>query len=157
MQIELKWSKPIRLRDGSADNMIYTCDRIASFPEGPGVYIFARRHGDSVSPLYVGRAKNLAGRLHQQFNNAKLMKGIENAPAGQRLLLLARARLKRGQRVDRVLKVVESALIEYSLAGGHDLLNKQGTKTKVHELRFRGNRTSRKLCPLKMNVRRRRT
>ena len=50
----------------------------------------------------------------------------------------------------KVLDIVESALIKNALAQGHDLLNQQGTKTRVHVIKSRGNSSSRQVCPLTM-------
>ncbi|MGH9430233.1 MAG: GIY-YIG nuclease family protein [Terriglobia bacterium] len=154
MKIEVEWSKPYRLRDGSDQNLTYACSEFDSFPEGPGVYVFARRHGNNASPLYIGQALRLKKRIAHQFNNNRLMNGIQKAQAGKRILLLGRLMRQQGQQVDRALDVLESALIEYALSQGHDLQNKQGTKTPVHVISFRGNRTSRHIAPLHMPVRR---
>jgi hypothetical protein len=88
--------------------------------------------------------------LEGQFNNLRLMMAIKKAHAGRRILLVARLKLKRGQRMSKVLDVVESALIKHSLAQGHDLLNQQGTKTRVHAIRSKGNNSSRQIAPLTM-------
>ena len=155
MDIRVVWQQPIPLRDGSAEGLIYACEDPALIPNRPGVYVFARRHGDSVSPLYIGQAENVAKRIPQQLNNVKLMKGIENAPTGERILLVAELALKPGQQAARVLEVVENALIEYALSNEFEILNKQGTHTPVHAIAFEGNATSRRISPLRMNVRQR--
>jgi hypothetical protein len=150
MKIALKWEKPIRLRDGSTQNRIYFCRGTDKFPRKPGVYVFARKFGKNIFPLYVGQASRLKGRIEGQFNNLRLMVGIKNAPAGNRILLIARLYLKRGQQMNKVLDIVESALIKNALAQGHDLLNQQGTKTRVHVIRSVGNSSSRQIAPLTM-------
>lgn len=78
------------------------------------------------------------------------MMGIKNAPSGRRILFVARLYLKRGQQMGKVLDIVESALIKNAISQGHDLLNQQGTKTKVHVIRSKGNNSSRQLAPLTM-------
>lgn len=156
MKIDLKWDKPIRLRDGSSDNQIYQCRGLERFSRKPGVYVFARRFGKNVAPLYIGQASNLRDRIEkQQFNNLRLMMGVKKAHSGRRILLVARLNLKRGQRMNRVLDIVESALIKHALAQGHDLLNQQGTKTSVHLIRSKGNSSSRQVAPLTMYAERR--
>lgn len=150
MKIALKWEKPLRLRDGSRHNQIYHCGSFERLPRKPGVYVFARKFGKNVAPLYVGQASRLKGRIEGQFNNLRLMMGIKNAPAGRRILFVARLYLKRGQQMGKVLDIVESALIKNALAQGHDLLNQQGTKTKVHVIRSKGNNLSRQVAPLTM-------
>jgi len=150
VKISLKWGKPIRLKDGARLNQIYHCRGIEQFPSKPGVYVFARKFGKNIAPLYVGQASKLRGRIEGQFNNLRLMMGIKNAQAGHRILLIARLYLKRGQRMSKVLDIVESALIKNALTQGHDLLNQQGTRTKVHVIRSEGNSSSRQVAPLTM-------
>jgi hypothetical protein len=153
VKIDLKWEKPIRLRDGSRANLIYSIglERVA---DKAGVYIFARRFGKSVVPLYVGQAVRLRNRIEQQLNNVRLMMGLKQARTGRRILLVARLIAHRGQQKRKVLGIVESALIKRALAEGHDLLNQQGTKTKVHAIRSKGNSSSRQVAPLTMFVER---
>jgi hypothetical protein len=150
MKIALKWEKPLRLRDGSRQNQIYLCPNLERLSRRPGVYVFARKFGKGVVPLYIGQASKLRGRIEGQFNNLRLMMGIKNARAGRRILLVARLNLKRGQQMSKVLDIVESALIKNALAQGHDLLNQQGTKTKVHVITSKGNSSSRQVAPLTM-------
>jgi hypothetical protein len=150
MKISLKWEKPLRLRDGSRLNQIYYGRGVERLSGKPGVYVFARKFGKNIVPLYVGQASRLRGRIEGQFNNLRLMMGIKNAQAGHRILLVARLYLKRGQQMSKVLDIVESALIKNALAQGHDLLNQQGTKTKVHVIRSQGNSSSRQVAPLTM-------
>ena len=61
-----------------------------------------------MEPLYVGRASDLQARIIQQLNNARLMKGIENASADHRKLLLAECITKPGQQLDKALIIAES-------------------------------------------------
>jgi hypothetical protein len=150
MKISLKWEKPLRLRDGSRLNQIYYGRSVERLSGKPGVYVFARKFGKNIVPLYIGQASRLRGRIEGQFNNLRLMMGIKNAQAGHRILLVARLYLKRGQQMSKVLDIVESALIKNALAQGHDLLNQQGTKTKVHVIRSQGNSASRQVAPLTM-------
>ena len=150
MKIALKWEKPLRLKDGSRQNQIYLCPNFERLSRKPGVYVFARKFGKGVVPLYIGQASKLRGRIEGQFNNLRLMMGIKNARAGRRILLVARLYLKRGQQMSKVLDIVESALIKNALAQRHDLLNQQGTKTKVHVITSKGNSSSRQVAPLTM-------
>ena len=80
------------------------------------------------------------------------MKGIENAPSGERLYLFAQVQKKRGQNIERVLGVLQRALIEHALSVGHNLLNIQLTKGKLHKIEFQGNRISEKLFTRTMLV-----
>lgn len=154
MEIEIDWSDPIELEDGAKDLLIYKCPTLGDIPDSPGIYIFARRHGDNITPLYIGQAQRLRRRIEQQLNNTRLMKGIEGAESGARVLLIGQMALKPGQRVPRVLDVAESAIMEYALAEGHSILNKQGTKQRVHTIQSRGNMWSRQVVPLNLHIRR---
>ena len=69
MKISLKWEKPIRLKDGARRNQIYYCRGMERFPRKPGVYVFARKFGSNIAPLYVGQVSKLRGRIEGQFNN----------------------------------------------------------------------------------------
>lgn len=136
-------------------NQIYCCAGLERLSGEPGVYVFARKHGRSIAPLYIGQARKLRSRIEGQLNNLRLMVGVKNAQAGRRILLVGRLTLHRGQRKKKVMDIVESALIKRALAEGHDLLNQQGTKTKVHIIRSKGNSSSRQIAPLTILVERR--
>lgn len=153
LNINATWSRPVELLDGSKHNAIYRVADLVRIPETAGAYIFARRHGGNVVPLYIGETTNLRKRLEQHLNNVWVMKGIEGATAGKRLYLYCQVRTKRGQSIKSVLDVLQRALIEHALSAGHDLLNIQLTKTKVHRITFKGNRTSEKLAPRSMLTR----
>jgi hypothetical protein len=153
MQINLSWGKPLKLVDAQEQNLIYTCESANDLPDKAGIYVFVRKHGKKVTPLYVGQATSLRARILQQFNNAKLMMSIKKAASGHRFLLVGVVALQRGQQLSRVLDMVESAVIQHSLGEGHDLINIQGTKTPVNVIKFKGNRTSRRVTPITMHIR----
>ena len=44
MQLYVEWSRPIQLRDGTKQNLIYFVD-LDKVPDATGVYIFGRRWG----------------------------------------------------------------------------------------------------------------
>ena len=156
LEIELNWWAPIVLREGRRrERFIYTpTDDAIELPNTPGIYIFARQHGDKVNPLYIGRASNLRQRIEQQFCFVPLMKGIQDVSKGGRVLLLGELAPRRGLRAEKALQVVEEALIAHALTDGKELLNKQGTRTPVHTVWNYGNRQSRQIAPLKMTPRR---
>jgi len=153
MNIRVVWQQPIPLKDGASRGFIYVVSDPKAIPERPGVYTFARRFGDTVSPLYIGQARNLKLRIDQQLNNVKLMMGIQNAQAGERIVLVGELSLQPGQQVPRVLDVVENALIELALVNEYELLNKQGTHTPFHSISFEGNTSSHHIAPARMRVR----
>lgn len=101
MRIDIKWDKPIRLKDGAKVNQVYYCPGLERVSAKSGVYIFARTFGNLVVPLYIGQAKGLKGRITQQLNNVRLMVGLQQADIGHRILLVARLKLRRGQQKKR--------------------------------------------------------
>jgi len=154
LNIDATWYKPLVLKDGNADNLIYSCPKFDSVPEAAGVYIFGREYGDAIFPLYIGRSTNLRLRLEQHLEHSvRLMNNIQKAPAGTRFFLFCTVSLKRGQKEESVLQTLESALISHALAEGHQLLNEQGTRRPNHTIRFKGNRTSEAIAPRFMRVR----
>jgi hypothetical protein len=155
VRIDLKWDKPVRLKDGTKFNQVYYYPSLDRISNKAGVYVFARSFGKLVAPLYVGQASRLRARIEQQFkNNVRLMISLKRADIGHRILLVGRLKLKRGQQKKKVLDIVESSLIKHALAQGHVLLNKQGVKTHVHSIKSKGNRSSKQVAPLTMLVER---
>ena len=155
MRIDLAWDKPARLKDGTKLNQVYYCPSLERISNKSGVYVFARTFGQLVVPLYVGQATKLRKRIEQQFkSNVRLMMGLRQADIGRRILLVGRLRLHPGQQKKRVLDIVEASLIKHALAQGYDLLNQQGTKTKVHAIKSKGNHSSKQIAPLTMLVER---
>lgn len=140
MEIDIFWQRPLSLVDGTHENRVYTPEDESPITDYPGVYVFARKHGDRIIPLYIGKANNLAVRVSQQLNTVKLMKGIENSPQGKRLLILGELQRKPGQVIEKALRIAESALIEHSLSQGFDILNKKGKSRPTHSVYFSGNK-----------------
>jgi hypothetical protein len=128
MKLALNWHRAIKL-----GRFPYSIDT-TEIPSSPGVYLFFRTHGDSTHPLYVGKAKNLQGRIKTQFNNLRLMTSIQAAPNGERKLIFAEFIPKPGQQIDKAVLLCEKALIRYFLAQGSDLLNIQGATIRFHEI-----------------------
>lgn len=54
------------------------------------------------------------------------------------MLLIAEMVTKPGQQVAKCLPLMEEALIRYFLSEGHDLVNKQGTRLRRHEVHSNG-------------------
>ena len=121
------------LRDGKKENLIYTVD-LAKLPSAAGVYIFGRRWGRDFEALYVGKAERIRGRVKTQTNNLRLMQHMKNAKGGTRIVLAGRIMTKPGQQLAKSLLLIERALIRYFLSEGHDLVNKQGTRLRRHEI-----------------------
>ena len=129
MNIQLEWKTPLSLGRSPYDNF-----DLQKIPNNPGIYIFLRKHGRASEALYVGKTMNLRNRIKQQLNNRRLIDGMRNAANGERLLVFAEPRLRRGQQLDRVLDISETALIRYYLAKNARLINIQGVAIRLHEL-----------------------
>ncbi len=121
------------MEDGKKQNLIYFVDP-SKLPGIAGVYIFGRRWGGKIEALYVGKGSRVNARVKGQFNNLHLMQHVRNAKTGERVLIVGKLMIKRGQRAEKALALAELALIRYFLSEGHDLVNKQGTRLRRHEL-----------------------
>jgi hypothetical protein len=66
------------------------------------------------------------------------MKRIENGPKGAKMLIIGEYISQPGQSPEKAIAIVEKALIEHALTEGYELLNKAGTRTPTHEVRFSG-------------------
>lgn len=155
MDLELRWHAPVLLRDAGEDRLIYSCDELDLIPEVAGVYVFGRLYGDRFEPLYIGKAVCLRRRIQQHFKvSVQLMRGIENARAGSRVVVVGEWIPRSGQQVRRSLPVIERALIKMALAKGYEILNSAGTKTPVHTLSLRGSRIGTRLFGTKMSIER---
>ena len=133
MNLHVEWGRPIQLKDASKDNMIYGLD-LGKVADGAGVYIFGRRWGSQFEALYVGKAGRIRSRVKGHLNNLRLMQHLRNAKTGKRVVLAGRLVTKRGQKLPKSLVLAERALIRYFLSEGHDLVNRQGTRLRRHEL-----------------------
>lgn len=137
MRLAIEWSKPIPLRSGKSDGLIYKLD-LELIPRAAGIYIFVRRWGASYEALYVGKSKGLRGRVKGHFNNLRLMKHIEDARGGKRFLIYGLPVTKSGQKLDKVVALLERTLIRHFMSEGHDLVNQQGVRIRRHEVENSG-------------------
>ena len=137
MKLHLEWTRPIPLRDATRENLIYAVD-LEKLPKVPGVYVFGRRFGSAFEALYVGKANDIRGRVKGQLNNLRLMQHLKNAKSGKRIVLTGRFIPKPGQNKSKCVALIERALIRYFLSEGHDLVNKQGTRLRRHEVASAG-------------------
>jgi hypothetical protein len=138
MKISVTWHPPIAL-DGPAHDL---CDEFLydQLPTAPAIYIFARRFGPKLAAIYVGKAEVLRHRIRQQLNNNRLMRALESAPNGARVLIYGSFNGRRRQRLAALLETVERALINHFTEEGHELINKRGTRLPVDEIEFNGSR-----------------
>lgn len=152
MKLHVEWSRPIPLKDARRQNLIYSVD-LSRLPRAPGVYVFGRRWANQFEALYVGKANRIRGRVRTQLNNLRLMQHLRNARSGKRIVLAGRILTRPGQQMDRCLPLIERALIRYFLSEGDDLVNKQGTRLRRHELSSSG-KHPRRFIPSPMYVER---
>jgi hypothetical protein len=138
MKISVTWQVPIAL-PGYARELIDTFD-FEDLPEEAGVYIFARRFGSKITAIYVGKAEVLRVRIRQQLNNNLLMRALDEAPNGERVLICGTFNGKRGARSSKWLKTVEEALITHFTEQQHELINKRGVLLQFDEIEFEGSR-----------------
>lgn len=136
MRLNLEWEQPIPLRR-KRGSLIFTIDldRIAQVP---GVYIFARKWGPSYEALYVGKSTLLKSRIRSHLNNLNLVNHIHNARNGKRVVIIGYPHTLPGQRMSKVLTVLERVLIRHFLSEAHDLVNKQGARIRRHEIEASG-------------------
>jgi hypothetical protein len=136
VKLQIEWGAPVILRR-SRENFGYILD-LSKVTDYPGVYIFGRQWGSGFEALYVGKAANVQIRVKGHLNNLRLMQHLHTAKTGKRVLLAGSLVTKRGQQVDKGLVLAERALIRFFLSEGHDLVNKQGTLIRRHELESTG-------------------
>lgn len=137
MDLHVDWLRPIPLKKARDPHLIYTFDTM-KVDRVAGVYIFGRKFGHAFEALYVGKAGSLRGRVKGHLNNLSLMKHLLNASIGKRILLVGRLVAKPGQRQEKCIRVIERTLIRHFLAEGHELVNKQGTRLRHHQVRSSG-------------------
>lgn len=153
MQIKATWSRPINLKKCKPGGLIYELD-LEQLPAKPGVYIFGRKYGTGVVPIYIGETLSIRARIKNHLNSLPLMRAIENAPNGSRFLMFCTVRAGTIEKAKKHVKVVEKALILHAQSEGHVLFNKKGTKLPTDEIEFTGNRTSEAMAPRIMLIKR---
>ena len=151
MKLHVEWSRPIALRP-SREHVGYTVD-LAKVSNLPGVYIFGRQWGSGFEALYVGKSMNVRARIKGHLNSLSLMQHVRTARTGKRILLVGEYVTKPGQQIEKCIGLSERALIRYFLSEGHDLVNKQGTRIRRHELESTG-RHPKKFFPTLMYLER---
>lgn len=138
MNLEIVWSQPIPLIDGDAENLIYIAPGIEEWAGYRGVYMFCRIYNGFLSPLYIGRSKNIANRIQQHLNTIKMMRAIQKSPKGEKVLIVGELIKKRGQDEEASLRLAEKVLIDHALTEGFELINKAGTNPPYHSIAFSG-------------------
>jgi hypothetical protein len=134
MKLKISWNKSIPLQRATKEEGLIYSFNLEKIPEVPGIYIFARCWGRSYEALYVGKSTKLRGRVRGHLNNLRLMKYLENAKIGKRVLITGEAKISPGQKLKNVLKTLERTFIRHFLAEGHDLVNELGVRIRRHEI-----------------------
>jgi hypothetical protein len=148
MEIEIRWAAPFKL------GKYYKLEDPKWLPDGPGVYLFARIHGKETKLIYIGKATNLKERVIHQLKNRHLRRKMKRKPQVSRVLFIGKLQnWNAKEKVEKALRIVESALIAHALAKGHDLVNEQGKHRPTHNLTFKGNFEARNLTGKSMLVR----
>jgi len=137
MKISVEWGRPLTLRDASIQGLMYVVD-FEKVTDIAGVYVFGRRLGKNIEALYVGKATNIRSRVKGQFNNLRLMQHLKKSKTGKRVLLYGEVITKPGQKIEKVISLLERVLIRHFLSEGHDLVNKQGVRIRRHEVESDG-------------------
>ncbi|MBB5373943.1 GIY-YIG nuclease family protein [Acidocella aromatica] len=103
MDLTVEWLDPVQLKDGSAQQLIYTCD-MDDLPTDPGIYVFERHwNGQMCQALYVGKAQNIRKRIVEHFKgNVQLMNHIQGAPNGAKCVRAGVFRALPGQQAARL-------------------------------------------------------
>lgn len=152
MKIYANWKKPLKLMKGSRYQLLYFIDT-NNLPESSGCYVFYNKHGNKITPLYIGKAENLRRRIDQQLNNLKLMFGIQKSLAGKKYMMYCEVPGNKKKKIlKKKLAMLERQLIKHVTLRGFELLNQIGTKTKYHQITFNGNRESENIFGRKMNI-----
>lgn len=138
MELKIQWMRPQPLTNGSRTGLIYTTT-LDKLPEKCGIYIFGRHWGKSkFGALYVGKAHNVRSRVKGQLNNLRLMRHVQSATSGKRLLMAGIFATKSDRRKEKCLPLLERAFIRHFLSEGHDPVNKQGTRIRRHKVESNG-------------------
>ena len=134
VRLQLEWGSLIPLRNaGREEKLIYTLPHLR-LPDAPGIYVFGRRYAGNFEALYVGKASDIRSRVRGHLKNLPLMLHLQHAKNGKRIVLAGKFVSKPGQQKSKCLPLLEKALIRYFLSEGHDLVNKQGTRLRRHEI-----------------------
>lgn len=151
MEINANWSQPLELKADRDGPLIYKID-LDELPQKPGVYVFARRHGKSVTPIYIGETVSVQGRIKNHLKSLPLMSAIRDAPRGPRFLIYCTVTAGTAAKAKRQVRIIERALILHAQSQGHVLFNQKGTKLPADAISFSGNRTSESIAPRTMLI-----
>ena len=152
MDINASWSEPIRLRKSKASGLFNQIN-LESLPAEPGVYVFARKYGNKLIPIYIGETLSIYHRIKTHMNSLALMTAIKDASNGARILIYCTVDTNNRDKAKKYIKIIENALIIHSQSEGHELFNKMGMKRPTDSVHFSGNTLSKTIAPNTMRIR----
>ncbi len=130
----MTWGRPVRLKDGSKEDLIYSV-KVSKLPAKPGFYIFGRQWGHAFEALYIGQSEHVQKRVQEHLvGNVPLMLRMRKAKTGNRVVIAGVLKTRPGQQLKKCLLLIERAFIRHFLSEGHDLINEQGTRLRQHEI-----------------------
>ena len=153
MEYSIKWHPEISLdsvvRAVEQKKVKIDLPALKDYKGMAGVYMFFRCHGDSVEPLYIGKATDLGGRLRGHLQNWPLLTHLLTAKTGHKFLCVGELTTKFVAK-DKAIKHIEKALIRLALGKNCNLLNKHGTAIPTISINFTGDRTPKKFTESKV-------
>ena len=143
MDIDIVWRKPIMLRE-TKHSYDYECS--SDDLDGCGVYFFARKFGETVTPLYVGQTtqQTIRARLKQHLNTVDFVSRLKEAINGSIIFVYGILKPVRGMQISKALVVAERALIQEALVENEEMFNKRGAREPVHTVTLFGNKIAKK-------------
>ena len=138
MDVGIVWQDHIEL--GSKSSFIKKLGEfdLGRIPTSPGIYIFARKFGNNLAPIYIGKATNLRSRVKTQLNNHRLLDAIANEKSGDRVLLLGIIKSNSENLLAKKLNLAERTHIDHALTAGFEIVNVQLTKGPINTIRTLG-------------------
>jgi hypothetical protein len=153
MKIDATWSDPVPLLKDKRGKLSYHVNS-EQLPTEPGVYIFCRKFGKKITPIYVGEALSIRLRINNHLKSLPLMRTIDEAAAGKKFIIYCTVKARAKAKAKQQIQIIEKALILHIQSEGHVLFNQKGTKLPTDEINFIGNRTSEAIAPRLMLVKR---
>jgi hypothetical protein len=149
MDLRFEWQQPIVV--ARRRQIVISDEDIQSVHEMAGIYYFARNHGATSIPFYIGESTNLNKRLKDHLKTRKIadvLRGIEipGAPTisqGARTFHFAYFMPKTSQTLAKALAIAQKFMIQEALAEGIPLLNLQLTTIRAHSISFTGSAAAR--------------
>ena len=138
MNVGISWHRPIKLGTKATFAKKVSEFSLEDVPTSAGIYVFARKFGKNLAPIYIGKALNLRSRMKTQFNNHKLVAALTNEKSGDRVLLFGIIESGSEDLLKKKIKLAERTHIEHALTAGYRLINVQLTKGPINSVETSG-------------------